>query len=130
LSPISDSMDEDLGGRAERGHELRGHLLGQLAEVEGVLVGGPASRSSMSRTSAGSTNRSADGIGICMITKATDVARPGRHRLGGDHGIGAKPAREGDGQDGVALALRPNRVEQHVDRDAGEPVRRVGRDVA
>jgi hypothetical protein len=31
--------DEHLGGGAERGHQLRGHLLGKVAEVERVLVG-------------------------------------------------------------------------------------------
>ena len=42
-----------------------------------------------------------------------DVARSGLHRLGGDHGVGAQPARQRDGQHGVALAIRPHRVEQH-----------------
>jgi hypothetical protein len=37
---------------------------------------GLASRSRMSRIRAGSTNRSADGIGICMITKAATSLVP------------------------------------------------------
>ena len=45
----------------------------------------------MSRISAGSTNRSATGTGICMITKAATSLVAGLHRLGGDHGVGALP---------------------------------------
>jgi len=111
LSPISDSRTRTSAVRAERGHELRGHLLGQLAESRGCpSPAGPVSRSRMSRIRAGSTNRSADGIGICMITKAaTVVARPGLQsawRL--TTASAAEAAREGDRQHGISLTLGPH----------------------
>jgi hypothetical protein len=123
-------QDEDLGGRAERGHELRGHLLGQLAEVEGVLAGG-SGVAQQDVADQGGVDEPLGGRDRDLHDhEGGDIARPGLHRLGSDHGVRAEPAREGDRQHGISLTLGPHRVKQHVYRDVGEPVGRIRRDVA
>jgi hypothetical protein len=97
--------DEDLGGRAERGHELRGHLLRELAEVERVLLVHPGvpqeAVPDQGRVDEPLLGRDRD----LHDHERGDIARPGLYRLGGDHGVGAEPAREGDGQDGVGFPV-------------------------
>ena len=76
LSPISDSSTRISAVEQNAGTSCAVIFLASSLKSRVSSSAGPVSRSRMSRIRAGSTNRSADGIGICMITKAATSLDP------------------------------------------------------
>ena len=76
MSPISDSRTRISAVEQNAGTSCAVIFLASSLKSRVSSSAGPVSRSRMSRIRAGSTNRSADGIGICMITKAATSLDP------------------------------------------------------
>jgi hypothetical protein len=118
--------DEHLGGGAEGRHELLGHLLGEVAEVERVLVGGARvaqqDLAHQARLDEPLARRDRD----LQDHEGGDVAAAGRHRPGGDHRAGDGAVRQRDREHVIRLAVGLDRLEQPGDHEGGALVGRDG----
>ena len=119
--------DEHLGGGAEGGHELLGHLLGEVAEVERVLVGGAGVAQQDLAHQAGLDEPLARRDRDLQDHQGGDVAAARLHRPGADHRAGDGAVRQRDGEHVVRLAVGLDRVEQPGDHEGGALVGGDGR---